>query len=497
MIVPTIRIKIIIYVAFAAIAISSCLNACQDSVPKVEETEAYKEGASLAKIHCSACHAYVSPDLLDRITWPRVLRVMKMEMDKKAYVIDPEEWIKTQQFYLQYAPKVFVSTPKKILPSIQTIFEDKEIQAPAKTANRLTLLKYIEADSTVYIGTETGSLFSIDEQQLKKEYSLTNIPVDLKYANESLYVLGIGSLKPSEAKKGQLLRLLKEEETIVVDSLKRPVHFLINDLEEDGINEYLIASFGSTVGKVASGKLSLFKTGNRGMEETILEALPGAIQVEIADINKNGRKDIIGLFTQGNEQINLYVAQENGTYKKKKLIEFPPVYGTNSFALSDINKDGYLDILVTTGDNDDYSPVFKAYHGIRIYLNDQQNNFSAAYFYQINGASKVKVRDMDKDGDLDFIVLAMYPDLFSRPWETLLYFEQTKQLQFTPQYFEDSPAANWMLLEVADIDKDGDEDILTAANIGIAGLLPPKLKQNWLDSPVAIKVYYNQINDSK
>ena len=27
----------------------------------------------LAKQHCSSCHEYVPPEMLDRITWPRVL----------------------------------------------------------------------------------------------------------------------------------------------------------------------------------------------------------------------------------------------------------------------------------------------------------------------------------------------------------------------------------------------------------------------------------------
>lgn len=452
----------------------------------------YEQGEKLARMHCTHCHEYVAPDFLDRITWPRVFTAMEQQMDKEGYLISKDEWIKLQQFYLLYAANTFHSTAKKQLPTLQKQFTGRTICNPANTKNNATLLKYSETDNTLYLGEKDGQLYHITSNTLFEKYKLPNIPVDLNYVDSTLLVLGIGNLAPSELRTGQLLAISNEDNVeILVDSLKRPIHFQMTDFGKKEEDSYLIASFGSTLGEKPSGDLAYFNNQTK----TIVGNLSGATQVEIADIDQDGQLEIIGLFSQGNESINIYNRDNKGQFILQNSLRFPPIYGTNSFQLADMNADGFLDLLVTHGDNDDYSQVFKPYHGIKIYLNDQQNNFTPHYFYQINGASKVKAADIDKDGDLDFVVLAMYPDLFSRPYETLLYFENIGELNFKVQYFESQPSANWMLLELADLDQDGDLDIITAANDEIGGLVPPALKQNWQERNTAVKVYDNVQNN--
>lgn len=455
----------------------------------------FLKGEQIAKVHCSSCHVYVPPEMLDRISWPRVLSVMAIEMAKKNYVIKQEEWIKVQQFYLNQSPKFFFSSTLKELPTPQKLFVGKAITTPLYSQNAATLIRYLPQDSTLYLGKKNGELFRFVSDTLQLYVKLSNVPVDLKMQEQALYILGIGSLAPSEDRTGQLIKMTSDRSTqVIVDSLKRPVHFQITDLEKDGITDYLIASFGSTIGDVASGNLSHY---SRPKQVDLIEDLPGAIQVEIADLSGDGREEIIALFSQGNESIYSYTLQANRTYTKQKLLEFSPVHGTNSFKLIDINQDGYLDLLVTNGDNDDYSQVYKSYHGLRIFINNQQNAFEEKYFYPINGAASVKTADMDQDGDMDVVVLAMYPDLFSRPWETVLYFENKGNLNFSVQYFEKNPSANWMLLEVADIDQDGDMDIITAANRDIGGLIPPALNEQWRIAPLDLKIYYNRVKTDK
>jgi hypothetical protein len=241
-----------------------------------------------------------------------------------------------------------------------------------------------------------------------------------------------------------------------------------------------------------TGELILISQEGQETVKTILDPLPGATMTMTYDLNNDGLLDIIGLFSQGNEMINAYYNNGGLQFKKSTLLNFSPVYGTNSFDLADMNDDGYIDILVTSGDNDDYSQEFKPYHGVRIFLNNGSNKFEESFHYNINGASKVMQADFDLDGDSDFVVLAMYPDLFSRPWETLLLFENNGQMKFTVKHFESTPSDNWILMEIGDIDKDGDTDIMTAANQSIHGLLPPQLEKSWKENPVGLKVWINK-----
>lgn len=456
---------------------------------KATKEKQYKKEEQFARQYCSTCHEYVGPELLDRATWPRVLNIMRQEMLKQNRTITNDEWIKLQQFYLTYAPKYFHSTPS-IKPILQTTFEITTIPSPGKRPFNGTMLQYLPEREELLIGDKYGFLYNLTKDSLNKKTQISNIPINAAADNASLYVLGIGILKPSERPLGQLLLVEENKDKVILDSLKRPVQV---QLRKNGTasTDFFVASFGSTLVHPASGMLSFYKNNGASYKEKIVEKLAGAIQVSLVDMDKDGIEEIVSLFTQGNEQINIYQSDFKEVFNKQSTITFPPIYGTNSFDIADLNEDGFLDIIVTNGDNDDYSKVYKSYHGVRIFYNDGHQEFKESYFFPINGASTVKCADMDNDGDMDFVVSAMYPDYFNRTWENLLYFEKEDK-EFTPHYFEETPSANWILMEIADIDMDGDQDIITASNNEICGTLPPLLKNEWLKQPLAAKVYYNK-----
>jgi len=42
---------------------------------------------------------------------------------------------------------------------------------------------------------------------------------------------------------------------------------------------------------------------------------------------------------------------------------------------TDVNHDGWTDLVVVNGDNADFSIIPKAYHGVRVYLNNQHGGY--------------------------------------------------------------------------------------------------------------------------
>lgn len=111
--------------------------------------------------------------------------------------------------------------------------------------------------------------------------------------------------------------------------------------------------------------------------------------------------DIVALFGQGDEGIYTYYNEGQGKFKEVRTLRFPASFGSSFFALYDFNADGHEDILYTCGDNADYSPILKPYHGIRIFTNDGKNNFKQTWFYPLHGAYKALPVDFDRDGDVD------------------------------------------------------------------------------------------------
>jgi hypothetical protein len=166
------------------------------------------------------------------------------------------------------------------------------------------------------------------------------------------------------------------------------------------------------------------------------------------------------------DYVGIYYLENKGggSFKETPLVKFPPVYGVSYFEMIDINKDGFLDIVMSNGDNWDLSRVKKRFHGVRILLNDKLNHFKESFFFPMYGASKAVARDFDGDGDLDIAAISFYDDL-AKPEQAFIYFENTGNMQFAPTSTPEAANGKWLTMEVADIDKDGDTDIVLGSFI--------------------------------
>ena len=460
------------------------------------ESEVNSRGKQLSEIHCKSCHLYTSPELLDRSSWIKVLSVMEREMTKASMQVENADWIEIQQYYLENSPLILPQPLSKEKIRASNLFRLTNLMDSIPGASPfVSMIKYDDERKALVIGDVSGDLLKFNHLEYEKKWRVGNTPIDLKFNRESnsLDVLGMGSFMPSDEKTGQLVNISdKEIKTIIIDSLERPVHFAREDFNNDGKEEYLVSCFGSTVGQVNSGKLALFTLDKEIYKEIVVKKLPGAIKATTGDFNNDKWPDIIALFAQGEEKISMFINQGDFNFVEKPLLEFIPVYGCNNFELADINEDSYPDIILTNGDNGDFSPVYKYYHGVRIFVNDGNYHFEEKYFYPVHGASQVLVRDFDVDGDLDMVVLAMYPDLFSWSEETIVYFENKGDLNFEPSYIEKQPSGKWLLMDAGDVDDDGDYDLILGTNYKVKlTLLPPEYKAKWDSGRISYAVFRN------
>ena len=148
-----------------------------------------------------------------------------------------------------------------------------------------------------------------------------------------------------------------------MNGLQRPVQFAASDLNGDGKEDIVLSQFGHN-----TGKLSWFDNGNP-LKEHILKVLPGTRKVEVWDMNKDKKPDLVVLSGQAWEGVSIFYNQGKGKFKEKKVLEFPPVFGASYFECVDFNKDGFLDILLTNGDNWDFLVGLRhQYHYIGLFI---------------------------------------------------------------------------------------------------------------------------------
>jgi len=450
-----------------------------------------EHGEALAKQYCASCHLYPEPKLLDKKTWrDGVLPNMAMRLGIRTPGQDPFEgmdttdarlvhtlnvypeqplipqtdWEQIVNYYTSQAPDE--PLPQQAVPPIQPGLSQFRAQPVYIGENQLpytSLLKFDKRQGKLYAGDGYNKLYIFNKDlSLASNWFMPSPPVDIDFSGRMPRLLCIGSIAPTQKRTGNFFTFDPSENPATVpirfDTLARPVSVVTGDLNGDKQDDVLICSFGNY-----TGRLSWFESFDQHKEHVLLDQ-PGARRAEIVDMNNDGLPDVVALMTQAREELVLFLNKGNGQFEPKILQQFPSVYGVSYFELADFNKDGHPDILVTNGDNWDLSPIKKYYHGIRILMNDGQNNFKETYFYPYYGAEKAVARDFDLDGDLDIAAIGFSDDL-SKTEHGFLLLKNDGKMNFTAYSSPDAANGKWITLEAADLDNDGDDDIIIGSFI--------------------------------
>lgn len=460
------------------------------SLLRCEEEKEKKTGRLLAETYCGSCHLVPEPGDLTRQLWStEVLPLMGAFLgvyegksrnaylksaEESAYLqqvypseatIDSADWAAIKRYYVEEAPDrlPLPEADPEIRPLTQFTVKPVVDNLPDRLSPFTTMLTVDIPNDRIYAGGRVGRRgvlrsFNLNHQLLEQR-PLNSPPAAILKGNQEL--LQMGSLTPSDLPTGQLTQLTDTAaKAPLLDSLLRPLALVAIDLNLDGKSEKVVAEYGNM-----TGRLTAFAPD---ASESILANTPGAIRLRKADLNKDGQEDLLVLFAQGDERIVLYLAQ-SGTPTGKTIMRFPPSYGSADLKVVDFDQDGDLDILYVNGDNYDYQPEPKPYHGIRLLENDGALNFTETWFYHLDGAYGVEVDDFDGDGDYDLAAIAYFVPPAKRSIYSFVYLEQTRSLRFRRYGIRKDVNQYFMCMTKADVDQDGDQDLLLG---NFAGYLP-------------------------
>ena len=448
-------------------------------------------GEELAKIHCASCHLFPEPELSDKSTWTaHILPVMGEQLglliqDGVAYpdiqqerkgdstyfvnksAISVEDWEKIVKYYIDKSPQQLPSQDRPKITAITDLFEVKAVPVQKDGFPALTYIKIDEGNQQIYAASTFDGSLNIFDKKLQevssKQLNATIVDIDFTEGLEKAgvrkgFMTNIGIMNPNDLKTGKILNFdASTKYASIIDSLQRPVQSITVDLDNDGHQDQLICSFGNKKGALVWYK----NLSGKGYKKNIIRELPGAIKAYIEDVNKDGLPDIWVLFAQAQEGIFLFTNQGKGNFDTKEVLRFPSIYGSSYFEMTDLNGDGYKDILYVSGDNADYSShLLKNYHGIYAYLNNGQNVFKQQFFFPIHGCYKATARDFDKDGDMDIAAISYFPDRKLQTQESFVYLQNQGKLNFKPFSIKQANAGKWLVMDTGDIDGDGDDDIV-------------------------------------
>jgi hypothetical protein len=466
----------------------------------------------LAKKYCGSCHTFPDPSLLDKKTWENYVfpeMAFRMGLDNTPLntirfedhpiikrtlpdlpMVSNENWEQIKKYYLQNAPDSLVIPEQHVSTPLEQ-FEAESIRLSIKHHQTVTLIKYDSLSDKIYLGTRPGMLYTMNRNfDVLDSSKLSSPPSKLRISSgEDPIALLMGIMDPNEQSLGNIIVLQQQTKnfTKVIDSLQRPVDFEKADLNNDGVDDYVVCNFGNITGALVA--FEGLEKGN--FRRHILQHLPGARRIIIRDFNGNGMPDILALMTQADERIILLYNQGNFHFRMSTLLRFDAVYGSSYFDVADFNNDGKFDILYTNGDNADYSPILKPYHGVRIFLNNGTNEFKESFFYPMHGASQARVVDFDNDGDLDIAAISFFPDFKNHPDHGFIYLENTSN-GFAPHVTPLAGKGRWITMEAADYDRDGDVDILLGS-LAFPIRIPEDLFKQWRKEEISVLLLKNNL----
>ena len=477
-----------------------------------DSSDAYARGSMLAGQICATCHLAPSPQDLPRDSWTelfQVKRVMFTAAGILSSTLSPEGALAYRELtagrkglwdppypgfsvpatgfadliYYHATASPQDRAPVRSVPAGPRVPHALRTLVPGNQHLGGFLLSKVMDDGFVVLGAAASpSLMVLDAHGVEQSrLSLPGVPTGLTKGPDGDYYLTIIAENLQTMMyplQGQILRLRYENQAFhdpvpVARGLDRPVRVHFADLDGNGEASMLVVEFGWMTGGIPRFTPDSSRSGGWRKKDRFLDA-PGVIGVESADMNGNGRTDLVVLIAQAEQTLNIFYNQGGGKFQRDVLLQKSPGFGFNSLTLADITDDGKLDILTTNGDNFDlHTRPLKEHHGIRLFVADETGAFSEDWFHPMHGAIQALAADLNGSGRTDIAAIAFFPD--HRAPDTLVYLEQDGEGDFHPQRHEQASELPWVTITAGRLPGSPSPALVVTSTSGMAGSTPPIL----------------------
>jgi hypothetical protein len=266
---------------------------------------------------------------------------------------------------------------------------------------------------------------------------------------------------------------------------ERPMisHVAIADVDRDGLADVLVCD-------AFRNQVEWLRQAPRGtFTEQTVAAVQAPAHVEVVDIDKDGDLDLLvaslGFLHPNNARIGAVLVLENDGrqhFTTRTLVDH--VARVADARAADLDGDGDLDVSVAGFGYDD---------GETSWLENKGGwTFEMHVLQRLSGGINAIPADLDRDGNPDILTLV------SQEWEEIWAFVNAGAGRFTPRLIWGSTnpdfGSSW--ISIADLDRDGDPDILYA-NGDAFEYAPPNSRPwqgiQWLENKGAFQFELHRI----
>lgn len=247
--------------------------------------------------------------------------------------------------------------------------------------------------------------------------------------------------------------------------LHHPDHVVPCDFDRDGREDFLVADLGTfwPSDEMRGSVVLLRSTGDSARFDvfTVQEGLGRVADAQLADLDGDGDHDFV-VAEFGFEKVGRLLWLETESIAdgrpNTKLHVIDARHGSIHAPVTDLDGDGDLDIVAL---------ISQEHETIVAFLNNGQGDFEKHTLFQADnpafGSSGMELVDLDKDGDIDVLFTNgdTLDTLQLRPSHGVHWLENRGSLKFEHHLLAALPGAVRAI--AADLDHDGDTDIAAVA----------------------------------
>jgi hypothetical protein len=278
-------------------------------------------------------------------------------------------------------------------------------------------------------------------------------------------VASMGVIPPSNARTGAVV-VLENDGTnhftnhVLLENVARVTYVAAAPLTNSGRLDLVVGQFGYVEGEIRW----MENLGHGKFTSHQLLDLPGTIHAPVADLNDDGKLDIVALVSQDSEEVHAFMGDGAGHFRDRVLYgSTNKDYGSSGLTIADVNKDGRPDIVYTNGDGFDYAtPGSRPWHGVQWLENLGGGKFTFHRVGDFPGAFSPVVVDLNGDGFPDIVSCSGFNDWSDRNAVSLMCFENDGTNHFIPRILAHEPT-HLIVVKAADLFNDGRIELVTGA----------------------------------
>jgi len=478
----------------AACRLTGCQSPEEPDIPTEAEQVAIVEPVAVdvdqlrapVEAFCGNCHASPPPTSFPKEAWRfEVERGFDFYVESFRDDLTPPPLEDVVAYYEQLSPEQLIVEAREPLATEKPAFEFRKTLSPSPDLEppAVSFIRHLrltrDADpQPVFCDMRSGEIRVLSKPAPDPQSTLLAtcaFPAHIESCDLDgdgtleMIVAELGSANSADHSDGAVIWLQPTSEgwrqRLLRSGLGRVADVRPADFDGDGDSDLLVAEFGHfRTGRILLLENEGLTDGTPRFREHVLDPRHGASHIPVADLNDDGHLDFVALISQEHETVDAFLNDGTGKFRREPIFQGnDPSFGSSGIQLVDMDGDGDLDVLYSNGDTFG-SQHLKPYHAVHWLDNRGTYPFEDRVLAPMVGVQKALAGDLDGDGDQDVVAVGLMPrNLLLSPelqqHGAVVMLEQTTPGNFVRFEIERGQFYH-AGLELADMDRDGDLDVI-------------------------------------